>query len=626
MSHPQSETVEKGIASARAGHRLLSRLNFARAAESEPDNDVIWTWLGWVAESPSAAVGHLERALSCNPENEVARAGLLWAKVMAEFDFAYPMGARETLEAVALRETVMPPPRRRATVAPLSGSSFATGFTIETAPSAATETAADPIAAALSSPPEAPAASPHWSALFEKLQTPAAEAPPAPPEPIESPAPESFVAAEPAAPEAPPSPPVLVAPVAETPNVESPKTADAEPADDYKFNSAYESQPAIEVSGNLFTPDDSMASFGKVVLKRIPAGDTVYPHSHAGFELDSATFASPGVREDLMSKSFTDAQVVGVYADNLDESGRAKEADRAPEETQALVSEPDLALVERESMFAPPGDSNQGVTIDPAHFYGGLAESAFDTPVEKKAFSAPPPAEPNPFKEAIAEAKAQEAAPPKPAEKPKSSLPTEEAFADFGADGDLASPALKTFGFGPGITQDSLMSSDFIDITDGITPSQADVIMKTVKAAEAKREQESAWKEGSSKRRILVVDDSPTVCKIVSMALKKHGFDVDTAGDGVEAMSLIESTHPDLILLDITMPRMDGYQLCKLIKGYPSTKQIPVIMLSGKDGFFDRVRGKLVGAADYITKPFDPEHLVATVERFLPAVAPAAVG
>ena len=125
-------------------------------------------------------------------------------------------------------------------------------------------------------------------------------------------------------------------------------------------------------------------------------------------------------------------------------------------------------------------------------------------------------------------------------------------------------------------------------------------------------------------RKVLIVDDSPTVCKIVSITLKKRGFEVASAGDGVEAMALIAADQPHLILLDITMPRMDGYQLCKLIKGYPQTKSIPVVMLSGKDGFFDRVRGKLVGCADYITKPFDPEMLSATVERFLPAPATAA--
>jgi twitching motility two-component system response regulator PilG len=158
------------------------------------------------------------------------------------------------------------------------------------------------------------------------------------------------------------------------------------------------------------------------------------------------------------------------------------------------------------------------------------------------------------------------------------------------------------------------------------TPSYAEIAPPA--AAAARAESPAAEEPGAPAdnrpRKVLIVDDSPTVCKIVSITLKKRGFDVQSAGDGVEAMALVASDRPDLILLDITMPRMDGYQLCKLIKGYPETKNIPVIMLSGKDGFFDRVRGKLVGCSDYITKPFDPELLVAAVERFLPVPLAAA--
>jgi twitching motility two-component system response regulator PilG len=78
---------------------------------------------------------------------------------------------------------------------------------------------------------------------------------------------------------------------------------------------------------------------------------------------------------------------------------------------------------------------------------------------------------------------------------------------------------------------------------------------------------------------------------------------------------------PDLILLDITMPRMDGYQVCKVIKQNPYTKHIPVVMLSGNDGFFDKVKGKLAGATDYITKPFEEAPLAASVQKHLKASA-----
>jgi twitching motility two-component system response regulator PilG len=116
---------------------------------------------------------------------------------------------------------------------------------------------------------------------------------------------------------------------------------------------------------------------------------------------------------------------------------------------------------------------------------------------------------------------------------------------------------------------------------------------------------------------VLVVDDSPTVRKLVTMTLEKNGFTVASAPDGVVALKSIAELKPRLILLDITMPRLGGYQLCKLIKKHESTRHIPVIMLSGKDGMFDKVRGKFVGCDDYITKPFDPDVLVEKVSSQL---------
>lgn len=114
---------------------------------------------------------------------------------------------------------------------------------------------------------------------------------------------------------------------------------------------------------------------------------------------------------------------------------------------------------------------------------------------------------------------------------------------------------------------------------------------------------------------VLIVDDSPTIRKLVAITLEKHGYTVIAANDGLEGLSKMGDTVPALILLDITMPRLDGYQLCKLIKGNPQTQNIPVIMLSGKDGFFDKVRGRIAGSTEYITKPFEPDSLLQVVRR-----------
>ena len=136
----------------------------------------------------------------------------------------------------------------------------------------------------------------------------------------------------------------------------------------------------------------------------------------------------------------------------------------------------------------------------------------------------------------------------------------------------------------------------------------------TIKGNRERTEQEGGT---LNDKVILVVDDSPTVCKIVKVTLTKMGCRVVMAEDGLEALAKIEDEKPDLILLDIMMPHLDGYQVCTLIKRKPHYKHVPVVMLSGKDGFFDKVRGRLAGSTGYITKPFQPNELTETVEKHL---------
>jgi twitching motility two-component system response regulator PilG len=117
---------------------------------------------------------------------------------------------------------------------------------------------------------------------------------------------------------------------------------------------------------------------------------------------------------------------------------------------------------------------------------------------------------------------------------------------------------------------------------------------------------------------VLVVDDSPTIRKIVEVTLRRERIRVLGVGDGLSALAAVADQQPLLVLLDITLPGMDGYQICQVIKQKQATKHIPVVMLSGRDGFFDRVRGKLVGSNQYVTKPFDPAALVKAVSKHMP--------
>ncbi len=120
---------------------------------------------------------------------------------------------------------------------------------------------------------------------------------------------------------------------------------------------------------------------------------------------------------------------------------------------------------------------------------------------------------------------------------------------------------------------------------------------------------------------VLVVDDSPTVRKIVQLTLQREHIRVVTAGDGLGALAAVADAQPDLILLDIMLPRMDGYNICQVVRKNMDYKDVPIIMLTGKDGLFDKMRGKLAGANDYVTKPFDSTELVVIVKRYLDSPA-----
>jgi twitching motility two-component system response regulator PilG len=113
--------------------------------------------------------------------------------------------------------------------------------------------------------------------------------------------------------------------------------------------------------------------------------------------------------------------------------------------------------------------------------------------------------------------------------------------------------------------------------------------------------------------KILVVDDSKTIRRTAETLLAKQGCEVFTAVDGFDALAKIADHKPDIIFVDIMMPRLDGYQTCSLIKHNKVFKDTPVIMLSSKDGLFDRARGRLVGSEQYLTKPFTKDELIGAI-------------
>ena len=117
--------------------------------------------------------------------------------------------------------------------------------------------------------------------------------------------------------------------------------------------------------------------------------------------------------------------------------------------------------------------------------------------------------------------------------------------------------------------------------------------------------------------KVLVIDDSNTIRRSAELFLRQAGYEVILAEDGFDALSKITDYEPQVIFVDIMMPRLDGYQTCALIKQNPRLKSTPVIMLSSKDGVFDRARGRLAGSDRYLTKPFTKEGLIEAVSDFV---------
>lgn len=115
--------------------------------------------------------------------------------------------------------------------------------------------------------------------------------------------------------------------------------------------------------------------------------------------------------------------------------------------------------------------------------------------------------------------------------------------------------------------------------------------------------------------KVMVIDDSKTIRRTAETLLEKAGCTVITATDGFDALAKIADTRPDIIFVDIMMPRLDGYQTCSLIKNNSEFKLIPVIMLSSKDGLFDKAKGRIVGSDQYLTKPFSKTELLDAITK-----------
>jgi twitching motility two-component system response regulator PilG len=144
----------------------------------------------------------------------------------------------------------------------------------------------------------------------------------------------------------------------------------------------------------------------------------------------------------------------------------------------------------------------------------------------------------------------------------------------------------------------------YIDVTGTVSQKKKSDLSKT-------------HKEVAKINKILVAEDSSDTRKLIVKILSRKGYAVAEAKDGLEALSQLNNERPDLVLLDIVMPRMDGYKVLSIMKDSATFKDIPVIIVTGKDKVFDKIKGKMSGASVYLTKPFDPDKLIDTINKCL---------
>lgn len=262
------------------------------------------------------------------------------------------------------------------------------------------------------------------------------------------------------------------------------------------------------------------------------------------------------------------------------ESPQESRAANPAEETVEVADEPSRATISELPTDFPPLDV-------PRHWWGDLVQHGSDAPTDVTPWPSPvPPPLPMVTVAANALAEPEPVAPPDvPEIRVTNSMPP---TAPPLASGGLMQPT----------------QTDVESLTSSFNPPTRDI-------------------SADGRPLVMVVDDSPTVRKLVSLTLERRGYRVISAFDGVAAIKELGSCRPDLILLDINMPRLDGYRLCKLIKKHEATQTIPVVMLSGKDGMFDKLRGRLVGCSDYITKPFEADALSQKVAKYLTSTSGA---
>ena len=619
MSHVQS--IRRTVAAANSGNVALAKTHLQKAAEAAPEDAAVWRWLGWFAESPVNAVQCLEMAIEDERYRDLANAGLAWARAMANFKVAEDAPV-----------AVLPPTTTRS-VAPVAQVEMAEHHVEELLAADIAQVAAE-VAIAVAAPAFSQVASEadgfsaarrtvedaqiakvpvcvETTASRELLTTIAA------PE-LDSwtglPAAESSVSLKPAT--EPIADSTAAQPWATT--IGSPETGLSRASlwGGLGLGAKRESQPNVaDISPIALAAEEIAAS-----VVRAPSSVVEAPNPSAAFtddwslhELETpvapTTFVtateppSSSVIFLTAVASSVDAGVVQatVAAQDFAPNWSEPSVELAPPLEELAVAEPLETASEEPAPAAAPG---------------------LWRAMKSNWFSSGATAEPKLAVEPIAAELVNESTAPASRQTPVTQ-PESPVLAAPDSQTTPRPESLFAWQREPveSAPHPAPQATSEIDISPAVDVFEEDELTIEVpfarEASGNERVVDAPPAFAQPVKTILVVDDSPTVRKLVAMTLEKRGFKVVSAFDGVAAIKEIAAHNPALILMDINMPRLDGYQLCKLVKKHETTRNIPVVMLSGKDGMFDRLRGRLVGCSGYITKPFVPDVLVEAVEEYL---------
>lgn len=566
------QSLRRTVAAANAGNATLAKMHLQKAAEEAPDDAGVWLWMAWFADSPLNATHCLELALHDQRYGELAQAGLNWARAMAAFKvaevnevatFAVTPTVAAASAVVASQPAVEVEQELAANVAEVVAEIAST--VAPTVPAVADE---------LGEPSEMPAV------VAESVEVPAA---------TESGSSGAWD---------------TVAPQSGEPDV--PVVENASP-----------STPPVVASTEWFSASRAFPSGSTRASLWGGLGSSIELGTPAVADA-AVTSPAPVVEQSTLKSDWDHSWQTGPRVEapptTLPESTSvaATPADETTLTAPVSVSEP----VSVATSSASPTSSASVSSADPQPTIWRAAKTDW---FGAEAVSRPEPVMP------VATTRLADSI-----FAPRSAVSTEHvvAPAEHPMPLRVAEPATAAeYDGGVSDVDDDGGHGEFLEdqLADG-TADELNELDNVVEAVDAEivattttHTVQPAHNSFSTKagKTVLVVDDSPTVRKLVAMTLEKRGFTVVSAFDGVAAIKEIATHNPDLILMDVTMPRLDGYQLCKLVKKHEATRHIPVIMLSGKDGMFDRLRGRLVGCSGYISKPFVPEALVETVEEQL---------